>query len=94
MGQVVVLGMLMAFSSLTLFESYNYLNAGIASTLLFVYPVMVAVLMIFFFHERFKPTVALCLVLMGCGLTLLMKPQAGKAPDAYGCLLVMVSALR
>lgn len=92
-GPVVVLGMLMAFSSLTLFESYNYLNAGIASTLLFVYPVMVAVLMIFFFHERFKPTVALCLVLMGCGLTLLMKPQAGKAPDAYGCLLVMVSAL-
>ena len=48
-----VLGMLMAFSSLSLFESYNYMNSGIASTLLFVYPIMVAVLMICFYHEKF-----------------------------------------
>ena len=89
----VVLGVLMAFSSLSLFESYRYLNSGVASTLLFVYPVMVALLMMFFFHEKFKPSVALCLVLMGVGLVMLMKPQGDTTLSPFGCLLVMVSAL-
>ena len=42
----------MAMSSLTLFESYRFMNSGIASTLLFVYPIMVAVMMIFFFSRK------------------------------------------
>lgn len=92
-GPTAILGILMAFSSLALFESYKYMNSGVASTLLFVYPIMVAVMMIFFFHEKFKFTVALCLIIMSVGLALLMKPQDGQSISAYGCLLVMVSAL-
>lgn len=92
-GQTAILGILMALSSLTLFESYKYMNSGIASTLLFVYPIMVAVMMIFFFHEKFRFTVALCLLIMCCGLILLMKPQNGQTLSAFGCLLVMMSAL-
>ena len=41
----VITGLLFSFSSLLLFMSYNYMDAGIASTILFVYPVMVAVIM-------------------------------------------------
>ncbi|MDE6542158.1 MAG: DMT family transporter [Muribaculaceae bacterium] len=92
-GLVAVLSVLMALSSLGLFESYRHMNSGVASTLLFVYPVMVAVLMMFFFHEKFRATVGVCLVLMCCGLGLLMKPQPGHSVSAYGCLLVMGSAL-
>lgn len=92
-GLTAILGILMALSSLALFESYKYMNSGIASTLLFVYPIMVAVMMIFFFHEKFKFTVALCLLLMCGGLMLLMKPQGGQSLSAFGCLLVMMSAL-
>lgn len=92
-GPTAILGVLMAFSSLALFESYKYMNSGIASTLLFVYPIMVAVMMIFFFHEKFKFTVALCLVIMSGGLVLLMKPQGGQPLSPFGCILVMVSAL-
>ncbi len=92
-GPTAILGILMSLSSLTLFESYNYMNSGIASTLLFVYPIMVAVMMIFFFHEKFKLTVAVCLVIMSVGLILLMKPQGGQSLSSYGCLLVMISAL-
>ena len=92
-GQTAILGILMALSSLTLFESYKYMNSGIASTLLFVYPIMVAVMMIFFFHEKFRFTVALCLLIMSCGLILLMRPQEGQTLSAFGCLLVMMSAL-
>ena len=92
-GPTAILGILMALSSLALFESYKYMNSGIASTLLFVYPIMVAVMMIFFFHEKFKISVVLCLLIMSGGLILLMKPEAGGVISAYGCLLVMVSAL-
>ena len=90
--QVIILGVLMAVSSLTLFESYRFMNSGIASTLLFVYPVMVAVLMIFLFHEKFKASVALCLVIMSIGLFMLMKPQGSATLSLTGTLLVMVSA--
>lgn len=92
-GQVSILGVMMAFDSLTLFESYKYLNSGIASTLLFIYPVMVALLMIFFFHEKFSITLSLCLIIMGVGLSLLVKQTSGVSLNPYGCLLVMVSAM-
>ena len=88
-----VLGVLMGISSLTLFESYNHMNSGIASTLLFVYPVMVAVLMTFLFHERFRATTALCLVIMGSGLVLLLRAPAGMEIGGMGVALVMLSSL-
>ena len=49
---LVVMGLLMSASSLLLFESYHFMDAGVASTILFVYPVMVAVIMAVGFHER------------------------------------------
>lgn len=93
LGITALLGILMALSSLGLFESYRYMNSGVASTLLFVYPIMVAVIMVFVCHERLQPSVALCLSIMGAGLWLLMKP-AGNAPvNLTGFLLVMISSL-
>ena len=47
-----VMGLLVAISSLALFLSYNYMDAGVASTILFVYPIMVAVIMALFFKEK------------------------------------------
>lgn len=92
-GPTALLGILMAISSLTLFESYNYMNSGIASTLLFVYPVLVAVIMMFFFHEKNGPSLYICLAIMFAGLFLLVKPSGGVRLSPLGCLLVMVSAL-
>ena len=90
---VAILGILMAMSSLTLFESYGYMNTGVASTLLFVYPIMVAVLMMFFFHERLRSSVALCLVIMSVGLWFLIKAEGDVSINPYGLALVMLSAL-
>ena len=36
LAALIVMGLLMAFSSLALFMSYNFIDAGIASTMLFV----------------------------------------------------------
>ena len=49
---LVLMGILFSFSSLTLFMSYNYMDAGIASTILFAYPVLVAIIMAVFFQGK------------------------------------------
>ena len=46
---LLILGVLFAMSSITLFSSYNHMDAGVASTILFVYPIMVALIMFIFF---------------------------------------------
>lgn len=93
LAPLAILGVLMAISSLTLFEAYNYMNSGIASTLLFVYPILVAVLMTFFFHERFRITTGICLAVMTAGLILLLKTPDGAGVSWTGVLLVMLSSL-
>lgn len=90
---IVILGVLMGLSSLGLFESYKYMNAGIASTLLFMYPVMVALLMTFFYHERFRITTGICLVVMAGGLILLVKPEGDSNVSLTGFLFVFLSSL-
>lgn len=90
---VMILGILMAVSSLTLFESYNFINSGVASTLLFVYPIMVAVIMILFYGEKFRASTVICLALMGAGMVMLMKGGPGETISAAGVILVMLSAL-
>ena len=50
------MGLLVALSSLALFQSYNYMDVGIASTLLFVYPILVALIMWIAFKEKINLT--------------------------------------
>ena len=90
---LVVFGILFAISSLTLFLSYNYMNAGIASTLLFVYPMMVAVIMACFFKERLSAATILCIVLAMGGIGLLYKGADGVTLSLTGTMLVFASAL-
>ena len=52
---LAMLGVFMGSSSSSLFISFNYMDVGIASTLLFVYPVMVAVIMALLFKEKVTP---------------------------------------
>ena len=49
---LIILGILFALSSITLFSSYHHMDAGIASTILFVYPIIVALIMFIFFKEK------------------------------------------
>lgn len=88
-----ILGVLMALSSLTLYCSFNFMDAGIASTLLFVYPVMVAVMMAIFFKERVTPVTAISILLALFGISLLYKGGDGVTLSVVGVVLVMVSSL-
>lgn len=88
-----VLGVLFVTSSLTLFLSFHYMAAGIASTLLFVYPVMVAVMMTVFFKEKLTMVTVLSIVLALSGIGLLYKGDNGDVLNMTGVLLVMLSSL-
>lgn len=88
-----LLGVSMGVSSLTLFVSYNYMDAGIASTLLFVYPIMVAVGMAIFFHEKLTMQTILCILTASVGIFLLYKHGDGATLSLAGTVIVLVSAL-
>lgn len=87
------LGILMAVSSLLLFLSYNYMAAGIASTLLFVYPIMVAVIMTVVFREKLKFITIACIVLAVVGIALLYKSEDGATLSLVGTIMVFGSSL-
>lgn len=87
------LGVLFVVSSITLFFSFLYMAAGLASTMLFVYPVMVAVLMALFFKERVTPITVTSIVLALSGIALLYKGDGGETLSGVGVSLVMASSL-
>ena len=90
-----VLGVMFAMSSLTLYESFHYMNAGIASTILFSYPIMTAIIMVMFYHERvgWRTTIAIALAISGIALLYRGGGAGGDTLSATGVLLVLFSSL-
>jgi len=88
-----VMGIMTGLSSLFLFLSYNQMNAGIASTILFVYPVMVAILMSVCYRERIGKLTVGCMGMALIGIILLYKAPDGATLSLIGTMLVLASAL-
>ena len=91
--RLVFMGTMVAASSLALFLSYNYMAAGIASTMLFVYPILVAVIMVLFYKEKPSLLTMLCILLAISGIALLYRGGDGATLSLTGTLLVFLSAL-
>ena len=91
-GLLILLGLLFAGSSLTLFCSYNYIPSGLATTLVYLYPVFVALIMVFL---RFYPSWQTWLSILATfgGIVLLSAPSAGVQIRVPGILLAIGSAL-
>ena len=90
---LVIMGLLFSFSSLLLFMSYNYMDAGIASTILFVYPVMVAVIMGAFFKEKISAITVFSILLALSGIALLYQGDGNKPLSTVGIIFVLLSSL-
>ena len=69
------------------------MDAGIASTILFVYPVMVALLMSIFYGERLTPLTMGAIALALAGIALLYHGPGGVTLSPTGILLVLLSSL-
>ena len=91
--RLACLGSFFALSSTTLYVSFHYMAAGIASTLLFVYPIMTAILMTAFFHEKVTWTSTIAILLAVSGVGLLYQGDGNAKLSTAGFALVMASSL-
>ena len=90
---LLILGLLFSFSSLTLFDAFNYIQVGVACTILFIYPIFVAVIMALFFKEKITKTVIFSIILTFSGIWLLYNGKEGLTLNLHGVTLVFLSAL-
>lgn len=87
------MGLIFSISSLTLFMSYSYIDAGIASTILFIYPILVAVIMAVCFGERLSRRTLFSIFLTTVGIAMFYKGKSGETINLFGVALVLISAL-
>ena len=90
---LTALGLLFIGSSLTLYLSFHHMPAGVASTILFTYPVMTAAIMTLFFKEKVRLATVASILLSLVGVLLLYWGDAEGSLSTVGVILVLVSAL-
>lgn len=90
---MIVQGCLFAFSSVGLFEAYRYMDVGIASTMLFVEPVIIALILWIFYRQRISAGTMLAIALSLSGMFFLANPGPGANVTATGVTFVLLSSL-
>ena len=90
MGITAALGVLFAVSSITFYYSFQSLGAGLASTLVFLYPIFVALLMCVVFREKFSWRIAFATLLALVGVSQLA--DAAEAHLTVGGLSMAVAS--
>ena len=91
LGIMILLGVLFTMSSICLFESYNYIASGLATTLIFLYPVLVAIIMVFLKVVPSWP-VWLSIFATFVGVVIMTQDASGNAINPIGVLLSLGSA--
>ena len=92
-GALVAFGFLFAVSSLTYYASFKFMDAGLASTLLFLYPLEVSVLMAVFFKEKIKVWTIVSIAVSMAGIALLYRGGDGAPLSTVGLVLVFISSI-
>ena len=90
---LVPAGAVFAMSSQTLYQSFLYMDAGVACSILFVYPILVAVIMAVFFRERASALTYGCIAMALAGIALLYRGDGATTLSAAGMGLVGLSSL-
>ena len=90
---MMIQGVLFALSSVGLFEAYKYMDVGLASTMLFVEPVMVALLLWIFYREKISLSVLCAIIISFTGIVLIANPGHGANVLAKGVAYVMFASL-
>lgn len=91
-GVLLVLGLLYTSSSIFLFEAYNYIASGLATTIIFLYPVVVAIIMVFLKVVPSWP-VWLSIILTFAGVVIMTQSDSTHTINPIGVILSLGSAL-
>ena len=89
---LALLGLLFGISAISLFNSFLYMDAGLASTVLFIYPIFVAIIMALFFKEKNSIITILSIIFAFLGVVLLYESDGANVSN-FGIFLVIVSSL-
>jgi len=81
-----------SMTSILLFVSYNYIDVGIAGMILHTYPLMVMILSIIIYKEKFKLKKFLYLMVTTIGVFIMLDVKVGNI-NTVGVILVLLSAL-
>ena len=92
LGSLALFSLMYALAALLMFHGFRYLPSGVAATLQFLYPLMVMLIMIAFFHEKFSLLTACSVGLAILGVFLLGGGEGGHV-GFTGIVLLLVSAL-
>lgn len=90
---LLILGLLYALSSDFLFIGYELLTPGIASTVLFVYPVFVALILALFFKEKITRFTLISLLITFSGIVVLSTNGTEFNINFLGLLVGVLCAL-
>ena len=90
-GVLLALGLLYTASSIFLFQAYRFIPSGLATTLIFLYPVIVALIMVFL---RVIPSwqVWLAIVATFVGVVIMSQSDGSQTINPIGVLLSLGSA--
>lgn len=91
--RLVVLGLLYMASSWLLLWGYDYTTAGVATTIHFLYPVCVVLLMGLFFGERVSKVTMGAVLLAVVGVAMLSASDGGGELSTVGLVIVVLSAV-
>lgn len=89
---LLILGVLFSCSSLFLFDAYNYIPAGLATTVVYLYPVFTALIMLLL---KVKPSRQVWISIFATliGVFILMDPLKSSTFNLTGAILSVLSAL-
>lgn len=90
---LVLLGFFYTASAMFLFWGYNFMSAGIATTLHFTYPIFVTLIMLLFFREKTSWITLLAIALAICGVARLSITEGEMEMSALGVFIVLLSAV-
>lgn len=79
-------------SALFLIDGYNYMSSGVATTLHFMYPVVTALIMMFFYNEARRMSTIMA-VLMAVGGVAVLSWSADGNTSVTGVVIVLISAV-
>ncbi|WP_301705415.1 DMT family transporter [uncultured Parabacteroides sp.] len=90
---LVLLGFFYTASAMFLFWGYNFMSAGIATTLHFTYPIFVTLIMLLVFREKTSWITLMAIVLAICGVARLSINEGEMKLSAVGVFIVLLSAV-
>ena len=89
----LALGGLYAATSLWLLTSYKYIPSGVATTIHFLYPLVVTLIMILFFREKLSVWLLVAALLSVLGVALLSQGEGNGGSTFKGIAMVLITVV-